>query len=307
MLEPALRTTDNMNIGTCRYQQDEYLCVIENQTALLPMLDPSHRLPEYQSVLALIDGGPEAWDRLRDWLDGAQDNTRVALSDVELLAPIPMPRQNIMCLGWNYREHIQESAEASVDEAELPDHPVVFTKSVSSVNGPYSDIPYDAAVSEEIDWEVELGVVIGVPAHKVSRNQALAHVFGYTVINDISARDLQFRHKQFFIGKSLTACCPMGPWITTADDIADPQDLNLSCLVNGDCKQSSNTRYMIFDVPTIIETLSTGMVLWSGDIIATGTPSGVGFTRQPAEFLTPGDVVECMVDGVGTIRNRIAG
>jgi 2-keto-4-pentenoate hydratase/2-oxohepta-3-ene-1,7-dioic acid hydratase in catechol pathway len=150
-------------------------------------------------------------------------------------------------------------------------------------------------------------VVIGTPARKLSKQQALDCIFGYTVINDISARDLQFRHEQFFIGKSLPGACPMGPWIVTADDIADPQNLNLRCRVNNDITQESNTHYMIFDVATIIASLSHSMVLEPGDIIATGTPSGVGFAQKPPRYLVPGDIVECEVAGIGRIRNRIAG
>jgi len=156
-----------------------------------------------------------------------------------------------------------------------------------------------------MDWEVELGVVIGKGGRGIARARALEHVFGYTVINDVSARDYQKRHKQFFIGKSFTGACPMGPWIVTADEIPNPQILNLRSRVNNKVKQSSNTKFQIFDVATVIESLSQGMVLEPGDIIATGTPSGVGYVRNPPEYLMPGDVVECEIESIGAIRNAV--
>ena len=176
---------------------------------------------------------------------------------------------------------------------------------MTTLNGPYADFVYDERLSKQIDWEVELGVVIGTRGRKIAVQKALDHVFGYAVINDLSARDLQARHRQFFIGKSLDGSCPMGPWIVTRDEITDPQQLELSSRVNGVVKQRSNTQRQIFDIATTISILSQGMTLEPGDIIATGTPSGVGFARTPAEFLQSGDVVECEVEDIGIIRNKI--
>ncbi len=259
------------------------------------------------SMIALIEAGPETWARLAAQAPAlaASAKTRLPLSEAELLAPIPLPRKNIMCLGWNYADHAKESAGASGREAELPKDPVVFTKNVTTVNRPDGDVPCEPDVTAQLDWEVELGVIIGTGGRRIARGDALKHVFGYTVINDITARDLQFRHKQYFIGKSLDGTCPMGPAIVTVDEIPDPQDLNLRAWVNGELKQSSNTRYQIFDVATVITVLSRAMRLEPGDIISTGTPSGVGFARTPPEFLKPGDVVECEIDHVGRLRNRI--
>jgi 2-keto-4-pentenoate hydratase/2-oxohepta-3-ene-1,7-dioic acid hydratase in catechol pathway len=200
---------------------------------------------------------------------------------------------------------VKETSAVGNREAKLPEHPIVFTKNVTSVIGPDSEVPYDAAVTEQLDWEVELGVIIGKPGYGIDAERAMEHVFGYTVINDLSARDLQFKHKQFFIGKSLDGTCPIGPWIVTADEIADPHALYLRCDVNGVRKQDSTTGSMIFDLPTIISTLSRGMRLEAGDIIATGTPDGVGFARTPPEFLKPGDEVVCEVENVGVLRNTI--
>jgi len=282
-----------MRVVTCRRAGAERVGLLGGDAVVLPASAPA-------SVLDLIDAGPAAW---RDFARAS--GTRVPLGEVELLAPVPRPRKNIMCLGWNYADHVQESAGARQQKTQLPEHPIVFTKNVTSVTGPYRDVPAHAGVTQQLDWEVELGVIIGVGGRDIARSDALAHVFGYTVINDVSARDLQFRHKQYFLGKSLDGACPMGPAIVTADEIPDPQELALHSRVNGAVKQSSNTRHMIFPVAEIIHVLARGMALEPGDIIATGTPSGVGFARTPPEFLKPGDIVECEIEHVGLLRNRV--
>jgi 2-keto-4-pentenoate hydratase/2-oxohepta-3-ene-1,7-dioic acid hydratase in catechol pathway len=228
-----------------------------------------------------------------------------ALSEVQLVAPIPRPRKNIMCMALNYSEHARETAEIRGRSPDAPTIPVLFTKATTSINDPFGTIEIDPAVSTEIDWEVELAVIIGRSGKNIREEDALAHVFGYTVLNDVTARDLQSRHKQYFKGKSLDGSCPMGPWIVTADEIANPQNLAIRLRVNGETKQDANTSQMIFSINTIIATLSLGMTLEPGDIIATGTPSGVGFSRRPPEFLKPGDVVEAEIEGIGLIRNKV--
>jgi 2-keto-4-pentenoate hydratase/2-oxohepta-3-ene-1,7-dioic acid hydratase in catechol pathway len=230
-----------------------------------------------------------------------------ALKDVTLAAPIPRPRKNIFCMAVNYSEHAKETALARGRSAEAPTQPVLFTKAPTSVNAPYGEIIIDPGVSSEIDWEVELGVIIGKGGKNIREEDALAHIFGYTVVNDVTARDLQSRHKQYFKGKSLDGSCPMGPWIVTADEIANPHALPLRLRVNGVIKQDGNSSQMIFSIPQIIAVLSLGMTLEPGDIIATGTPSGVGFSRNPPEFLRPGDVMEAEVEGIGVLRNPIVG
>ena len=227
------------------------------------------------------------------------------LSQVQLLAPIVRPRKNIMCLGWNYAEHEKETAEARGRAPSIPEYPVLFTKAPTTVNAPYGNIIIDPTVSEQVDWEAELGVIIGKTGKNIREEEALDYVFGYTVLNDVSARDLQFQHQQFFKGKSIDGYCPMGPWIVTADEVADPQQLPIRLRVNGVVKQDANTSMMIFSVRQIIAVLSKGMTLEAGDIIATGTPSGVGFARNPPEFLKAGDVVETEIDGVGLMRNGV--
>lgn len=291
-----------MHLVTFRDHNRSALGLVDNQDVLT--LAPADGWPT--SLLDLIETGPDAWQRLKATIPAlARSATRRPLDSVGLLAPIPRPRKNIMCIGWNYAEHVSESAAVSKREDNVPTDPVVFTKNVTSVTGPYDDIPAQPGVTTQLDWEVELGVIVGIGGRAIPRERALAHVFGYTVINDISARDLQFRHKQFFLGKSLDGACPMGPAIVTADEIPDPQNLALRCRVNGVLKQDSTTRHMIFDVATIISVLSRGMTLEPGDIIATGTPSGVGFARQPPEYLRAGDVVECEIEGIGLLRNRL--
>ena len=254
-------------------------------------------------MLSLIDGGSAALAQARSYL--TPDRPAVPIEAVTLLAPIPRVRRNVMCLGLNYVEHAKESAEARGREFKQHQHPVFFTKATHTINRPDGVIPFDAAVSADIDWEAELAVIIGRGGKNIPASAAFDHIFGYTCLNDVSARDLQSNHSQFFKGKSLDGACPIGPWIVTADEIPDPQALDITCRVNGVVKQHSNTRYMIFNIPAIIEILSRGMTLDAGDIIATGTPSGVGFARKPPEFLKPGDVVEVEIAGIGVLRNRV--
>jgi 2-keto-4-pentenoate hydratase/2-oxohepta-3-ene-1,7-dioic acid hydratase in catechol pathway len=254
-------------------------------------------------MLGLIRSGVAGLDRVQRALT---EGPQWPLSAISVLAPIPDLVRNVFCLGWNYAEHSRETAQIRGREAKRPERPVFFTKATTTVNGPYGDIPVDSRVSEQNDWEVELGVIIGNGGKNIPRRRALDHVFGYIVINDVSARDVQTAHgKQFFKGKSLDGYCPMGPCVVTPEEIAEPHGLHLYCRVNGVLKQEGNTRDMVFDIPSIIEWLSLGMTLLPGDVIATGTPAGVGFVRTPPEYLKPGDVVECMVEGIGTLRNRV--
>lgn len=254
-------------------------------------------------VLALIDGGPAALEQARALVDGG--GPARALAEVRLLAPIPRPRQNIVCLGMNYVAHALESARARGREGKLPEHPVFFTKAVTSVCGPDDDIPLDPRVTGELDYEVELAFVVGRTGKNIPAEQALGYVFGYTVLNDISARDLQSRHQQFFKGKSLDRSAPLGPWIVTADEIPDPRALGLRLRLNGETRQDSRVADLIFDIPTILATLSLGTTVEAGTVVATGTPSGVGMGRTPPEFLRPGDLIEAEIDGIGVLRNRV--
>ena len=293
-----------MRIATCKYHDQVHLAVVQDNSVLFPAMSKEWS-NDITSMLQLIDAGAESLQALQKIVAQASTDEWVPLPSVELISPIPRPRQNIMCLGWNYIEHVEETAGKALEAPKLPKYPIVFTKAASSMNGPYAEIPVDLAVSNKMDWEVELAVIIGKAGQGIAKENALGHVFGYSIINDISARDIQKRHKQFFVGKSFTGACPMGPWIVTADEIADPQNLDLKSWVNNDIKQDSNTKYQIFDVASVIETLSQGMILEVGDIIATGTPSGVGYVRNPPEYLMPGDVVDCEIEGIGKISNPI--
>jgi 2-keto-4-pentenoate hydratase/2-oxohepta-3-ene-1,7-dioic acid hydratase in catechol pathway len=259
------------------------------------------------SLLALIQAGPAQWQRAAAVAEAMGDAGR-PLDGLRLHAPIPRPLKNVFCLGLNYAAHAKESAAARNKETKIPEIPVIFSKVPTTVNGPFDDIPVEREVTNQVDWEVELGVVIGTPGRNIAKGDALAHVFGYTVIHDISARDVQIAHGgQWFKGKSLDGSCPMGPVVVTADEFGDPQAKRLQCRVNGISKQDASTADMIFPIATIIEWLSKGLTLEAGDIIATGTPSGVGMGRDPKEFLQNGDVVETEIEGIGTLRNRVAG
>lgn len=261
------------------------------------------------SVQDIIDNYVAAQESLQAILAAAEQgrlNEALApLNEVTLAAPIPRPRKNVMCIGVNYTEHAKETAALRDHLGTPPSHPVIFTKAPTTINSPYGEIEIDPAVSTAIDWEVELGVIIGKKGKNISVEEAMNYVFGYVVLNDVTARDLQSRHKQYFKGKSLDGSCPIGPWIVTADEIADPHNLTLRLLVNGEIKQNGNTKQMIFSIPDIISVLSLGMTLEPGDIIATGTPSGVGFSRVPPQFLKPGDIMESEVEGIGILRNPI--
>jgi 2-keto-4-pentenoate hydratase/2-oxohepta-3-ene-1,7-dioic acid hydratase in catechol pathway len=230
------------------------------------------------------------------------------LEQVILHAPIPRPRKNVFCVGWNYLDHFQEGAKARPHVQEMPAHPAFFTKTPTTVSAPYGLVPRHAGLTERLDWEVELAVVIGEGGININEADAMKHIFGYMVANDVSAREIQRQHgQQWFKGKSLDGHAPMGPWIATADEVPEPQKLDIACRVNGVTKQTSNTSYMYFKIPRIIAELSAGLTLEPGDIILTGTPAGVGHARTPPEFMQTGDVLETEIEGIGLLRNRIGG
>jgi 2-keto-4-pentenoate hydratase/2-oxohepta-3-ene-1,7-dioic acid hydratase in catechol pathway len=223
-----------------------------------------------------------------------------------LRAPIPRPRKNVFCVGRNYIEHVAEGDRAAGRETtEVPKYPQFFTKPPTAVIGPDETVPSYAAITRVLDYEVELALIIGRPGADIPAGRAFEHIFGYTVANDITARDLQRRHGQWFKGKGLDRSCPLGPWIIPADEIASPPDLRISLTVNGALRQDSRTTQLIFDIPTIIATLSQGLTFETGDIIATGTPSGVGYAMTPPCVLAPGDVIEATVEGIGTLRTTV--
>ncbi|HKW06264.1 MAG TPA: fumarylacetoacetate hydrolase family protein [Candidatus Dormibacteraeota bacterium] len=259
-------------------------------------------IDEPGDMLSLIEAGDAGVAAARSALSSSRAKAR-RLDSVELLSPIPLPRGNVIAIGRNYQKH---AAETAAVEGREPSPPTVFSKAITSLTEPMADIAIDPAVSDKIDWEVELGVIIGRKGASINRSEARRHVFGYTVFNDVTARDIQSGWGgQYFKGKSLDRSSPMGPWIVTADEIADPQSLGLQLHVNGVVKQDGNTRDMIYSVDAVIEWVSIGLTLLPGTIIATGTPDGVGFARTPPEYLKPGDVMETEVEGIGKLRNRI--
>ena len=257
------------------------------------------------SLLDLVQRGPDGWRQMAERASDLSNAHSHSTRDVRWHAPIPRLTKNVFCLGRNYADHVKEAAKARGQDFKLPTHPVFFTKPPTSVVGPYDDIAWDPRITQQVDWEAELGVIIGVAGRDISRADALSHVFGYTVINDVSARDLQTAHVQFFKGKSLDTFCPMGPLVVTADEFGDPQKKTLKLRVNGVEKQNGNTADMIFPVDRTIEVLSLGCTLEPGDVISTGTPDGVGMGRTPQEWLKSGDVMETEVEGIGVLRNRI--
>src|SRR5690349_1547228 len=231
------------------------------------------------------------------------------LDGVRLTAPLPRPRRNIFCVGKNYHAHAKEFAGSGFDSSakshgDIPAEPIYFSKVPESVIGHKADILYPGEVSTAIDYECELGVIIGKGGKGITRADAMKHVWGYTIINDVTARDWQSRHQQWLLGKSFDTFCPMGPWIVTADEM-DGQNTNVKLWVNGEIRQDANTKDFIFDIPKMLETLSGGITLYPGDIIATGTPVGVGIGFKPPKYLKPGDVVRLEIEGIGVLENTL--
>jgi 2-keto-4-pentenoate hydratase/2-oxohepta-3-ene-1,7-dioic acid hydratase in catechol pathway len=239
----------------------------------------------------------------------ASHAARLPVDAVRLLAPLPLPRRNLFCVGRNYRAHAEElSATVFRDVVEKGEQwPIVFTKVPETVVGPHDVVRLpERSITTQIDYESELAVVIGQGGRNITRQQAMGHVYGYTIVNDVTARDVQMRHQQWDLGKSFDTFCPMGPWIVTADEL-DGRNTRVRGWVNGELRQDGHTRDLIFDIPTLIETCSRGITLLPGDVIATGTPAGVGMGLKPPRWLQPGDVVRIEIDGIGAIENRFEG
>jgi 2-keto-4-pentenoate hydratase/2-oxohepta-3-ene-1,7-dioic acid hydratase in catechol pathway len=234
-----------------------------------------------------------------------QSGALVKLSQVKILSPIPWPRKNVVLLGVNYKEHIEEGARARSIELKYPEAPVFFTKPATTVIGHMGKVVHHKA-TEKLDYEVELAVVMGKKGRDIPKDKVYDYIFGYTICLDMTARDLQRKHGQWFKGKSLDTYCPLGPWIVHKSALPDPQNLRLVCRVNGQTMQDDKTSNMIFDIPTTIESLSQGMTLEPGEIVSTGTPSGVGFARVPPFFLKPGDKVEADIEGIGVLQVEVA-
>ncbi len=285
-----------MRIATFRWNEQRSVGIVsaDGQSVLPFQLGAQQASAGAQAV---IDAGGA--DRL------ARGEEPIRLAEVVLEAPLPRPRRNIFCVGRNYHAHAKElSASVFKNNTAPPESwPIVFTKPPETVIGPRDHVRLPTGISEQIDYESELCVVIGTEGCNISREDAMRHVFGYTIINDVTARDVQMRHQQWFLGKSFDTFCPMGPWIVTADEF-DGLRARVRGWVNGELRQDGRAEDMIFDIPTLIETCSRGITLYPGDIIATGTPAGVGMGMNPPQYLRAGDVVRIEVDGLGVIENR---
>ncbi len=262
---------------------------------------------DVSSVLAIVRSSTVSLEALSEVLLRA-DEFKLAylpLGQVQLLAPIPRPVRNVFCVGRNYLEHIKEGMPGKPAEVSLPEVPQFFTKATHAVNAPHGEVRLDASITTKLDYEVELAVVIGQGGRDIPRERAFEHVFGYCVANDFTARDLQRRHEQWFKGKSLDTTFPFGPALVSKDEILNINDLEISLSVNDEVRQRATLGQMIFDIPAIIAHLSAGLSLEPGDIISTGTPSGVGYAMSPPHYLKVGDVVESRIMGLGQLRNRI--
>jgi 2-keto-4-pentenoate hydratase/2-oxohepta-3-ene-1,7-dioic acid hydratase in catechol pathway len=293
-----------MKLVTFSTGPDERVGVVDVERGVVA--DATALLPEGAGLLEVI----ERWDELGPVLAGEHAvAAEHRLEQVRLLAPIPRPRRDVFCVGKNYRDHVLEFGRSGYDQPDrsqdMPDHPVVFSKATTSVTGPFDDIEPHHDVTAELDYEAELGVIIGRGGRGITRGQALEHVWGYTIIDDFTARDLQRKHKQWLIGKSLDTHCPMGPYAVSADEISDLTALVVESHVNGQRRQSAPVKDLIFDIPDLIATISAGITLLPGDLIATGTPAGVGIGFDPPRFMVSGDVIEVSITGLGAQRNRV--
>ena len=264
--------------------------------------------PLPDNLLELIDMGIEVIAEIKTLLEDVSEidlnEISYELNEIQITAPIPKPRKNIIGIGLNYTEHVAESARTLDTTGKLPQKPIIFSKPPTTVTGPNTEVLLNTNLTQQLDWEVELAVVIGKKGKYVAKENALDYVFGYTIINDISARDCR-REGQWIVSKGQDTFAPMGPFLFTKDEIENPHNLNLSLKLNGVEKQNSNTQFMLFNINDLIEDLSIVFTLEPGDIIATGTPAGVGAGRNPQEWMKDGDVMECYVEGIGTLINTV--
>ncbi|MDP5228243.1 MULTISPECIES: fumarylacetoacetate hydrolase family protein [Arthrobacter] len=267
--------------------------------------------PDFSSMLHFIDAGEAALKQAKQWEEQARSGEGPAAEHLidsdaaNLLSPIPRPRKNVYCVGLNFLSHVEQNATALGQAIEIPDVPLFFSKPVTAVVGPDQPIRLDPRLTSKLDYEIELAIVIGKGGTWISREDAMDHVFGYTIANDVSARDLQFRVSQFLYGKGQDSYCPVGPMIATTDEITDLNDVTLELLVNGEVRQSESAGNMLFGPADAISWLSQGITLEPGDIITLGTPGGCGYQLTPPGFLQDGDVVECRATGLGSLINPV--
>jgi 2-keto-4-pentenoate hydratase/2-oxohepta-3-ene-1,7-dioic acid hydratase in catechol pathway len=282
----------------------ERLGVVDAKRGILDLQKASSALPG--SMIAFIEAGPKALEEAKKVVSAAQDKPGwLPLQGTKLHAPIPHPRKNIFCIGRNYKAHIEEGARARNIPVKFPPVPEIFSKPFTTVIGPEDSVKRHAKNTTQLDYEVELAIVIGKIATDVSAAQAMDHIFGYTIFNDVTARDKQAAHGQWFKGKSFDTFGPMGPCVVTKDEFGDPSGHRITLRVNGETRQDSNTSDLLFNVPAIVESVCSSLTLHPGDVIATGTPSGVALGMTPQKFLNVGDVIEAEVEGIGVLRNRV--
>jgi 2-keto-4-pentenoate hydratase/2-oxohepta-3-ene-1,7-dioic acid hydratase in catechol pathway len=282
--------------------------ILNNKAVDLEDFGDVANFPLPSTILELIDMGFEVIAEINSLLEDISESELNEISynldEIQILAPIPKPRKNIIGIGLNYTEHVTESARTLDTTGKLPQKPIIFSKPPTTVTGPNTNILLNPKLTQQLDWEVELAVVISKKGKYVAKENALDYVFGYTIINDISARDCR-REGQWIVSKGQDTFAPMGPYLVTKDEIENPHNLNLSLKLNGVEKQNSNTQFMLFNINDLIEDLSTVFTLEAGDIIATGTPAGVGAGRNPQEWMKDGDVVECFVENIGHLKNTV--
>lgn len=300
-----------MKFVTVDYDHESFVGLVDQEGTKVLLLNPAEEArigkkffpSSLQECITLGKTFINQVQGLLDWVEnsGQAASFYIPIEAVTLLAPIPKPSKNIFCVGKNYAEHAIEMGS----EADIPEHIMVFTKAPTTVIGPNETILNHQNVTNQLDYEGELAVIIGKKGRGIKKEEALDYIFGYTILNDVTARDLQSRHKQFFIGKSLDTTCPMGPWIVHKSMIENPNRLSIHTVVNGEVRQNSNTENFIFPIEEIISVLSAGMTLEPGDIIATGTPAGVGKGFKPPKFLSPGDQMEVTIEKIGTLKNFI--
>lgn len=297
-----------MKFATVKIGSASKVVIVVEQGKVLLLQDAAEKmeLEVPNTLLACIAEGEEFLNKasaIQHWAAHTDDQTELFVEEgnFDWEAPIPRPAKNIFCVGKNYVDHALEMGS----EADIPEHVMLFSKAPTSVIGHGTSIPNHEEVTNQLDYEGELAVVIGKTGKAIQKEHALDYVFGYTILNDITARDLQARHKQFLLGKSLDGSCPMGPYIVEKSEINNPNQLDIETKVNGESRQKSNTKHFIFPIEEIIEVLSKGMTLEPGDIIATGTPAGVGKGFKPPRFLTKGDCIEITIDKIGTLKNSI--
>ncbi|GIM29744.1 hydrolase [Clostridium polyendosporum] len=296
-----------MKFVTYNYENKENIGFVK-EDKIIPIEDVFDCLGQSKpnTILELIQNYDDNfWDRIETTINSKKDFNFLLLSSVKLLAPIPYPKRNIICLGKNYVEHAKEMKLTKISDSFVPEDPIYFTKSAMPAIGHQDEIEFSYDVTQQVDYEVELAVIIGKDGINIKPEEAEDYIFGYTIVNDVSSRDLQGRHKQWFKGKSLDTFCPMGPYIVHKKELPFPVELDIRCSINGELRQSSNTKKLIFNIPYILSDLSKGFTLKAGDIICTGTPSGVGMGFEPIKVLKDGDIIECYIEKIGKLTNRV--